>query len=211
MLIPIWGASGVGKTSTAIAISKIATAGGKSVLLISPEPYSELSAIFDVKIPQEQSLQAAIRSGNLNKSVFKKDELFYILAAAGHNDCFDDNYSAEQIKVLLELAKSGFDTVLVDCPTEMNNPVAAWAMSLADKILLCVGGEFQGALWYKSAERAISAIRHKSLFLGMEILDAFDYEALYNFLEQKPHYRIPNKRAKTYDKALLKLLEVTEN
>ena len=211
MLIPIWGASGVGKTTLALALSKALIAEGKTVLLISPEPYSELSAIGGVKIPTEQSLQTAIRTGNLKQSVFQKDDCFYILAAPSCHDCFDDNYSAEQVKALLTLAKTTFDTVLVDCPTEMNNLVSAWAQSLADKVLLCIGGEYQGAMWYKSAERAIAAIKHKTISVGMEISDAFDYEALYDFLEQKPHYRIPHKRQRTYDKAILKLLEVTVN
>ena len=211
MLIPIWGASSTGKTTLALALSKALIAEGKTVLLISPEPYSELSAFFGVKVPTEQSLQTAIRTGNLKQSVFQKDECFYFLAAPSCHDCFDDNYSAEQVKALLTLAKTTFDTVIVDCPTEMNNLVSAWSMSLADKILLCIGGEFQGAMWYKSAERAIAAIKHKSLFVGMETSDAFDYEALYDFLEQKPHYRIPNKRQKIYDKAISKLLEVTVN
>ena len=211
MLIPIWGARGVGKTTLALALSKAIIAEGKTVLLISPEPYSELSAIGGVKIPTEQSLQTAIRTGNLKQSVFQKDDCFYILAAPSCHDCFDDNYSAEQVKALLTLAKTTFDTVIVDCPTEMNNLVSAWAMSLADKVLLCIGGEFQGAMWHKSAERAIAAIKHKTLSVGMEISDAFDYEALYHFLEQKPHYRIPHKQKKYYDKAILKLLEVTVN
>ena len=211
MLIPIWGASGVGKTTLALALSKALIGEGKTVLLISPEPYSELSAIGGVKIPTEQCLQTAIRTGNLKQSVFQKDDCFYILAAPSCHDCFDDNYSAEQVKALLTLAKTTFDTVLVDCPTEMNNLVSAWALSLADKVLLCIGGEYQGAMWYKSAERAIAAIKHKTISVGMEISDAFDYEALYDFLEQKPHYRIPHKRQRTYDKSILKLLEVTVN
>ena len=211
MLIPIWGASGVGKTTLALALSKALIAEGKTVLLISPEPYSELSAIGGVKIPTEQSLQTAIRTGNLKQSVFQKDDCFYILAAPSCHDCFDDNYSGEQVKALLALALTTFDTVIVDCPTEMDNLVSAWALSLADKVLLCIGGEFQGAMWYKSAERAIAAIKHKTLFVGMEISDAFDYEALYDFMAQKPHYRIPHKRQKIYDKSILKLLEVTAN
>ena len=211
MLIPIWGASSAGKTTLALALSKALIAEGKTVLLISPEPYSELSALWGERVPIEQSLQTAIRTGNLKQSVFQKDACFYILAAPSCHDCFDDNYSAEQVKALLTLAKTTFDTVIVDCPTEMNNLVSAWALSLADKVLLCIGGEYQGAMWCKSAERAIAAIKHKTLFVGMETSDAFDYEALYDFLERKPHYLIPHKRQKTYDKAISKLLEVTVN
>ena len=115
MLIPIWGASSAGKTTLALALSKALIAEGKTVLLISPEPYSELSAIWGVKVPIEQSLQTAIRTGNLKQSVVQKDDCFYFLAAPSCHDCFDDNYSAEQVKALLTLAKTTFDTVLVDC------------------------------------------------------------------------------------------------
>ena len=72
MLIPIWGASSTGKTTLALALSKALIAEGKTVLLISPEPYSELSAIWGVKVPIEQSLQTAIRTGNLKQSVVQK-------------------------------------------------------------------------------------------------------------------------------------------
>ncbi len=207
MLIPIWGAKSTGKTSLAIELCKRLSDNGKTTLLISPEPYSELSSVFGVKIPQEQSLHSAIKSENLRQSVFKKDELLYILAAPSHHDLFDDNYSAAQVKALLELSKSAFDTVIVDCPTQMNNLLSAWAMNLADKILLCVGGGFEGALWQKSSARAINAICRKTLFVGMETA-AFDYEAMYDFLEQKPHYRLPSMKSKNYDKAISRLLEV---
>jgi CO dehydrogenase nickel-insertion accessory protein CooC1 len=56
MLIPIWGAGSTGKTTLALALSKTLIADGKTVLLISPEPYSELSAIWGVKIPMQTVL-----------------------------------------------------------------------------------------------------------------------------------------------------------
>ncbi len=211
MLLPIWGSKGVGKTALALELSKKLTADGKSVLLISPEPYSELSAILGVNIPQEKSLQAAIRSGNITLCAFHKDDLFYLLAAPGQHDIFDDNYSAKQVQTMLELSKSTFDVVLADCPSEMNNLVSAWALSLGEAVLFCMGGGFEGAMWQRASERAIQAIRRKTIFVGMETSDAFDYEAMYDFLQQKPHHRVPKQKSKNYEKAISKLKEVIEN
>jgi hypothetical protein len=47
---------------------------------ISPVAYSELSAFLGVKIPEENSLSAALRGAPLRQTVFKADELFYVLA-----------------------------------------------------------------------------------------------------------------------------------
>ena len=211
MLLSIWGAKGTGKTSLALELAKRLSDEGNNTLLISPLPYSELSVLLNVKIPKEQSLQAAIRTGNLKQSVFKKDDLFYLLSAPSQHDAFDDNYSAEKVKAMLTLASSTFDYVLCDCPSEMDNLVAAWSMSLADKVLLCMGGDLEGAMWHKASNRALDAIKQKTVFVGMEQTTDFDYESLYDFLEQKPHYRLPNRKAKTYEKSMMKLLEVMKN
>ena len=59
----IWGAPQSGKTTLAVNLAYAISKGDKTVCLISPESYSELSAILGIKIPEEHSLRAALRGG----------------------------------------------------------------------------------------------------------------------------------------------------
>ncbi len=200
----IWGMKGVGKTTLALDLAEQLSE-TKSVLLISPQPYSEISAKLGKKIPVEQSLQTAIRSGNLKQSVYKKDELFFVLSAPSDYDGFDDGYSSDQVKSMLALAQNTFDVVLIDCPTEMDNMVAAWGMAMSSKVLFCMGGKFEGTLWQRSIKKAIKALHRKTIYIGMEQDGPFDFDYMYEHLEQKPHYRIPHNKQKQYDEVLEKL------
>ncbi len=200
----IWGMKGVGKTTLSLNLGEKLSE-SKSVLLISPQPYSELSAKLGKKIPTEQSLQTAIRSGNLKQSVYKKDELFYILSAPSDHDSFDDGYSSDQVKSMLALAQNTFDVVLIDCPTEMDNLVSAWGMAMSCKVLFCMGGKYEGTLWQQSVKKVVKALHRKTIYLGMEQDAPFDFDFMYNYLEQKPHYRIPHNKQKSYDGMLEKL------
>ena len=140
-LCAIWGAPQTGKTTLAVNLTYAVSRGDQSVCLISPVAYSELSAFLGVKIPEENSLSAALRGSDpLRQTVFKVDELFYVLAAPSAASALDGDYSGEQIKTLLELARLTFDVVLVDCLSETNDLFSAWVMNRADKVILCVGG-----------------------------------------------------------------------
>lgn len=188
----IWGAPQTGKTTLAVNLAYALSRGDQSVCLISPVAYSELSAFLGVKIPKENSLNAALRGGTpLRQTVFKADDLFYVLAAPSAASALDGDYSGEQVKTLLELARLTFDVVLVDCLSETNDLFSAWALNRADKAFLCVGGHVSGVLWHKANDKALRAARDKTIYVGSEIIPGLDYAAMYKLLNCAPEIKIP--------------------
>ena len=188
----IWGAPQTGKTTLAVNLAYAVSRGDQSVCLISPVAYSELSAILGVKIPEETSLSAALRGGaSLRQTVFRVDELLYVLTAPSAASALDGDYSGEQVKTLLELARMTFDLVLVDCLSETNDLFSAWALNRADKLLLCVGGHVSGVLWHRANKKALQAAQGKTLYVGSEIIPGLDYAAMYTLLKCAPEIKIP--------------------
>ncbi|MGE4485790.1 MAG: hypothetical protein AB7C97_11835 [Oscillospiraceae bacterium] len=189
----IWGAPRSGKTTLAVNLAHAISRSGKSVCLISPEPYSELSVIFGVSIPRNRSLPAAIRGfDNLKQTILKIGDLLYILAAPTNADAFDDSYSDEQVKLLLELCDITFDHVVVDCPSETNSLMAAWAMNKASSVPLCIGGQTSCAVWYSANARAIKALGNKVFYISTETTSDYDYNAMHELLEVSPAITIPH-------------------
>lgn len=188
----IWGPPQSGKTTLAVNLAYAVSRGDKSVCLISPVSYSELSAFLGVKIPKEQSLYAALRgSAGIRQTVFKADELLFLLAAPITADAFDDDYSDQQVKSLLELAQITFDTVIVDCPSEPNNLFAAWSLNRSEKVFLTLGGHTSCVLWHGANQKALQAISEKNVYVGSEAVPDFDYGAMYELLNCTPSVRIP--------------------
>lgn len=188
----IWGAPQTGKTTLAVNLAYAVSRGDQSVCLISPVVYSELSAILGVKIPEENSLGAALQGAPLRQTVFKADELFYVLAAPSAASALDSDYSGEQVITLLELARLTFDLVLVDCMSETNDLFSAWALNRADKVLLCAGGHVSGVLWHRANKKALQAAQSKTVYVGCEIIPGLDYSAMYKLLKCTPQIIIPH-------------------
>ncbi|MEA4895660.1 MAG: ParA family protein [Oscillospiraceae bacterium] len=188
----IWGAPQSGKTTLAVNLSYAISRGNKSVCLISPVEYSELSALLGVRIPEEHSLRAALRgSTGIKQTVYRIDELFYVLAAPTVADAFDSDCTDEQVKTLLELALLTFDVVIVDCPSETNNLIAAWSLNKADTVLLCLGGHVSCALWHMANTRALQTVRNRAVYVNSEVTSEFDYDAMCRLLKCTPDIKIP--------------------
>lgn len=130
----IWGAPQSGKTTLAVNLAYAISRGDKSVCLISPKTFSELSVLLSVKITEEHSLRTALQGRESIKQIaFRVDDLFFVLTAPVTGDLLDDNYTSEQAKSLLEQARITYDIVIVDCPSEPNNLLAAWALNKAGR------------------------------------------------------------------------------
>ncbi len=188
----IWGAPQSGKTTLALNLAYGINRGDKTVCLISPVEYSELSALLSVKIPEEQSLRAALKGrAGIRQTMFRVDELFYVLAMPVSADAFDNDFTDEQIKRLLDLARLTFDFVLVDCPSQPNNLIAAWSLNKADQVLLCMGGSVSCVLWHRANKKALRAVWNKTVYVGSEVTKAIDSAAVYKLLNCTPEIRIP--------------------
>lgn len=65
----VWGPPQSGKTTKAIDLAFALSRGGQSVLLISPELYSELAARLNIRIEPEKSLVAAYKNKESLKQI----------------------------------------------------------------------------------------------------------------------------------------------
>lgn len=224
----IWGAPQSGKTTLSVNLAYAVSRGDKSVCLISPAVYGELASFLGLKIPNTQCLMAAIQgSSGIRQTVYKVDELFYVIASAASVDAFENDYTSEQAKALLTLCRETFDVVIVDCPSEPTNLLAAWALNMSDSVALCSGGQNSCVMWYAANRKAVQAITHKSVRVSCEMTSAYDYDAMYQLLECTPDIRIPyvceapllqnecaylyelsGKRGWAYARAINKLYEV---
>jgi len=192
MICAIWGAPWSGKTTLAINLAHAISRGNETVCLISPVTYSELSVILGVEITEEHSLRAALRgSAGIKQIVYRVDELFYVLAAPVTTDAFDDDYSNEQVKSLLELTRMTFDVVIVDCPSETNNLFAAWSLNRADTVILSLGGHISCVMWYAAHKKALQVVRNKTVYVSSEVTADFDYDDMHRLLKCTPDIRIP--------------------
>jgi len=188
----IWGAPQSGKTTLALNLAYGISRGDKTVCLISPVEYSELSALLGVKIPEEQSLGAALKGrAGIKQTMFRVDELFYVLAMPVTASTFDADYSGEQVRRLLDMARLTFDFVLVDCPSQPNNLLAAWSLNEADQVFLCVGGPISCVMWHRANKKALQAVQDKTVCVGSEVTQALDSAKLYKLLKCAPEIRIP--------------------
>lgn len=186
-IVAVWGAPQSGKTTLATNLAMVASRKGQSVCLISACEYSELSTIFDVEITKIKSLGEALRSTNhIKQNVFKIDDLLFVLSRAVDDDVFDDNFAEKDIKNLLNLARITYDLVIVDCSTAGDDAITAWALNMASAVLVCVGGNYTNMLWYAAVSIGLDALKNKINYVGCEISDKLDYNAVYDCLQVAP-------------------------
>ncbi len=188
----VWGPPHSGKTTLAIDMAFSFSQRGQSVLLISTELHSELSANLNVQIRKEKSL-AAVTEGNVSvKQVVQQvDNLLFVLAVPYDNDVFDGDISSNTARELMEQAKSLFDVVIVDCQSGACSIIAAWALHQADRIVMLTGACSSAALWDLSYRRAIRTGSGKLLYVCDQVASDFDYRALCGCIHATPSVWLP--------------------
>ena len=202
----VWGPPQSGKTTVAIDLAFALSMQGKSVCLISPELYCELGARLNLRIEPEKSLLAAYRkSESLKQIVCEADELLYVLAVPYDNDAFGEDMPEDAAKALLTQAGRCFDAVIVDCPSYAGSALAAWALNCADTVLMMSGAHSASVMWYNSFQKAVTAVRQKTIHVCAEINESFDYRTLHSMLSVSPDVHLPH----ISDAAMLQLLKRT--
>lgn len=186
-IVAIWGGPQSGKTTLATNLAMVASRNEQSVCLISACEYSELSTIFGVEIPKIKSLGEALRSTNhIRQNVFKIDDLLFVLSRAVDDDIFDDNFAEKDIKNLLNLAQITYDLVIVDCSTAGDDAITAWALNMAEVVLVCVGGNYSNMLWYTAMSVGLEALKNKINYVGCETCGKLNYDSVYDCLQVSP-------------------------
>ena len=188
----VWGPPQSGKTTMAIDLAFALSRGGQSVLLISPELYSELAALLNIRIEPEKSLVAAYKNKeSLKQIVHTVDDLLYALAVPFDNDAFGEDVSEEVARVVIEQADNLFDVVIVDCPSHTGSAIAAWALSRAEVVFMMSGAHSAAVMWNNAFRRAVDSVKDRACYVCAEVNDSFDYRTLHTLLNITPDYWLP--------------------
>jgi len=188
----VWGPPQSGKTTVAIDLAFALSMEGQSVCLISPEPYSELSARLNIQIVDEKSLCAAYKKKeSIRQIVHTADDLLFVLAVPHDYDAFADEVPEEYAKALVDQTSKLFDVVIVDCPSHSGCVLGAWALSAAERVLLLTGGTTASALWAKAFKRAIDELEGRAIHICSQVTENFDYRTLHTILDITPDIWLP--------------------
>ena len=94
-IVAVWGPPNSGKTTLAIDLAYAATRYGRSVCLISPEPYGELGARMGLNIPPDRSLLGVSKGeASLEQTALRVSDLLLILGAGSNEDAFGEDLGA---------------------------------------------------------------------------------------------------------------------
>lgn len=188
----IWGPPHSGKTTLAIDLAYAMSNAGQSVCLISPEPYSELSARLNVNIPSNKSLANAFSATeSLKQTAYKVDDLFYVLAAPSYGGLFIEEAPSEDIKKLLLMASNLFDCVLVDCPARMDSLIVAWALNLSERVITLSGSQASAVLWHDAYSQVSELSAERKLPVCVMTAKSFDYSSLFSTIGMTVAVTIP--------------------
>ena len=188
----IWGPPNSGKTTLAIDLAYALTRYGRSVCLISPEPYGELGARMGLNIPPDRSLLGVSKGeASLEQAALRVSDLLLILGAGSNEDAFGEDLGSEGARRLLDRA-AVCDLVLVDCPASMDSAVSAWALNRADRVILLSGCRSASGLWFSACSRALETVSHKAVPVCLEASPAMDYPGLLKLENMTPAVWVPH-------------------
>lgn len=177
----VWGAPRTGKTEIAIALSKTLAREGRVVCLISAQDHAELYGKLEVNCEVGYGLAAAISSGayaGRSAVEVENEHGLFLLSATPFNSVLDLIFTKEQALNLLTGSASNFQDVIVDCTSTLNSAISGEALSLADKVIVPIAGNFNVLYWYFANENNLSSLRHKSVYVRNCTVKKFDYITL---------------------------------
>ena len=191
-ILSVWGPPNSGKTTLAIDLAFALIRRGKSVCLISPEPYCELGARLGLQVRGASSLASAQKSAApLERVSVRVNDLLFVLAVSADADAFAEDAGSENAKHLLKRAEGTFDVVLTDCPAGTDNLFSACSLLLSEAVLILSGSRSASGLWFSAYRRIIDTLSPKIIPVCLEARPSFDYAGLLKLINMTPALWIP--------------------
>jgi len=162
MIITVFGAGGVGKTSTVKVIANMMEANGKSCTIIDCESrFGAFQRNINQSVPLDQSLKKAVLdTQNINLYENYWDNVSYFSMADEEGI---DSYLASNEGMLIsfiEALKETYDIIIFDCTQNIKDDLTAFAMKYADVIINLITSSVQG-LAFENAHKPLYKLLNK--------------------------------------------------
>lgn len=176
-IITFWGASGMGKTTTAVNLSLAIAERNFMVGLISSKLcYGEMQGLFGAHIEHDKGIYKAIASGNNTKNMFEmvkgKSNVFFLSVPNAFDGMLLSAVSGETAKELIEDAAMRFDFLIIDGAEELNNPISSVGLTLASQIYVVHTPSVKDCLWQLSLSNTIKLLHLPDKMT--HVLNAYD-------------------------------------
>lgn len=176
-IITLWGASGMGKTTTAVNLALAIAERNYMVGLISSKLYyGEIQGLFGAHIEHDKGIYKAISGGNNTKNRFEmvkgKSNVFFLSVPNAFDGMLLTAVSGETAKELIEDAAMRFDFLVIDGSEELNNPISSVGLVLASQIYVIHMPSVKDCLWQLSMSNTIKLLHLSDKMT--HVLNAYD-------------------------------------
>lgn len=162
-IITVWGASGSGKTTTAVNLALALSERNLMVALISSKLYyGELQSLFGKRVEADKGLYRAISNGCTTRNMFVETDnpnLYFLSVENGFDGMLLTAISGDTIQELLNDAAIRFDYLVIDGSEELNNPLSSIGLTMADKIVTVHRASVKDCVWFSSMRSMIGLLR----------------------------------------------------
>lgn len=176
-IITLWGAAGMGKTTTAVNLALAIADLNFMVGIISAKLYyGEMQGLFGAHLEHDKGIYKAISNGNNTKNMFEmvkgRSNVFFLSVPNTFDGMLLTAVSGETAKELIEDAAMRFDFLIIDGSEELNNPISSVGLSLASQIYVIHSPSVKDCLWQLSMSNTIRLLHLSDKMT--HVLNAYD-------------------------------------
>lgn len=174
-ILAVWGANGSGKTTASVNLAYSLARCNFTVGVISSNIYyGELQTFFGCNVPDNKGIYNALVSGETkNTFVRAGNTSVFLLSVPDRFDAMKlTAISSQNVKDILADASIRFDYLVIDCDTELNNPISSIALAEADTVICVHKPSVKDCLW-QSSMKSVSDLLNLS-YKTIHVLNAHD-------------------------------------
>lgn len=174
-IISVCGANGSGKTTTTVNLAYSIAQRNFTVGVISSNIYyGEIQTIFGCNIPDDRGIYQALLNGETkNMFVQAGKTAVFVLSVPDKFDAIQlTAISHKRVNDIIDDAAIRFDYLIIDCDTELNNPISSIGMTVADKIITVHHPSVKDCIWQQSMQNVNNLLNLS--YKTVHILNGYD-------------------------------------
>ena len=169
-IITVFGANGSGKTTVAANLGYILSQKYIVGIISANTSCGTIQHLFGVAIDETHGLyELMVAKADVGKVFMPcpNNKNLFILSLANNHDCLkladeESSLDGQTAKAILAEMKEMFNFIIVDCDTDVNNPLSIYSITYADKIINVIKPTVIGTAFLNA---------YKPLFSALEICD----------------------------------------